>query len=84
MKNMLPKSPRKEHWEALNSLQKDTLLTPQEFLSHWQLTYKEVALITGCSLDQVKKWLTSRTKPPVEAMRRLSLVHDLWTKIGQS
>jgi DNA-binding transcriptional regulator YiaG len=84
MKTILPKSPTKQHWEMLQNLPKDRLMTPEQFLTYWSIGQKEMALITGASLQQVKNWWCGRTKPPVEAMRRLSVVHSLWTKISQS
>lgn len=79
---ILPKSPRKEHWEALKCLQQDELLTPQEFLTHWQLTYKELALVTDCTLDQVKKWFYLGHSP-YEIQRRLFKIDSLWKQLSQ-
>lgn len=83
MLKILPKSPRKEHWAALK-FPEERLMTPQEFLSYWAIDQKQMAMLTGASLQQVKNWWCGRTKPPIEAMRRLSIVHDLWIKINQS
>lgn len=82
MRTILPKSPRKEHWEALKYLQQDELLTPQEFLTRWQLTYKELASLTGCTIDQVKKWFYCK-RSPYEIQRRLFKIDSLWKRLSE-
>lgn len=84
MLKIVPKFPRQQHWEALKTLPEDRLMTPEQFLAFWAVDQKQMALITGASIHQVKNWWCGRTSPPVEAMRRLSIVHDLWIKINQS
>ncbi len=80
---LAPKFPREKHWDALKSLPQDRFMSLEEFLSFWAVDLKQVALITGCTLEQVKNWSCKRTKVPAEAMRRLLIVHELWIKVSQ-
>jgi DNA-binding transcriptional regulator YiaG len=83
MLKILPKSPRKEHWEALKYLPEDELMSPHEFLDRWDVSYRELAAITHQSIDSVKNWFSRGIAPRYEAKRRLAIVHRAWIQMDQ-
>ena len=79
MLKIVPKYPKKEQWESLKNLPEDDLMSPEQFLSYWNVSYRELAIITNQSIDTVKNWFSRGIAPRYEAKRRLAIVHKIWS-----
>lgn len=72
--------PTHHQWEMLKRLD-DRVMSLDEFLQHWKLTRTQIAFLLGSDKNTVLHWLTGICKPPQRHLRRLAVVHRLWSKI---
>lgn len=75
------KCPSPRHWEELSKFSQS--MTPDEFLSHWDISLKEMAEIIGVSVSTVRHWFCrdSRSHPQSHHMLKLALVHRRWSRL---
>lgn len=75
--------PRNKHWQTLEQLDKTMLMTPQEFLTHWDVRRVDLAAICDCSATTVFRWFSegeSYKEPTLLQKKRLGFVHKLWSR----
>ncbi len=73
-----PRVPTKELWEIINTINIKPM-SPQEFISYWDINYLQIALICGCSRRTVQRWFSNKYTPENHYLIRLALVHYIWT-----
>jgi hypothetical protein len=76
------KCPSPRHWEELSKFS-DALMTPDEFLSYWDISLKQMAEIIGVAPNTVHHWFcrNSRSQPQPHHMLKLALVHRHWSRL---
>lgn len=76
-----------EQWEFFVTRKKMDEMDLSEFLSHWQVSREELAIICECSLNTVNHWFmkTERSYRPPELhhRRRLAEAHREMTRMSQ-
>jgi len=79
---MHPRYPGRRHWSAVKQVQiKLPQMTPEEFVTHWNVTYSEMALICFCSEITVKRWFAGSRQPSVFHKFCLALTHETWFRL---
>lgn len=83
---MHPRYPGRRHWAVVDQIQTSLSLpqmTPEEFLCHWDVTYREMASICFCSEVTVKRWFFNSGKysPSVLHQFWLAVTHDAWSRL---
>lgn len=75
--------PSDRHWHLLADVFVE--MEPAEFLTYWEVTYEQMALICGCSKGTVKHWFSSgssRRSPSPDHKFRLAATHYVWMRLG--
>jgi len=80
---MHPRYPGRRHWSAVKQSQvKLPQMTPEEFLTYWDVTvtYGQMAMICLCSERTVKRWFAvSGNSPTIFHKFLLAVTHDVWS-----
>lgn len=78
-----PTSPNQAHWNCLSVA---SYMEPEEFLKHWDVTYKELAEICHCSEDTVKHWFSTSSRRPPQSHHKalLAMTNVLWNVLEDS
>lgn len=75
--------PSQRQWELFHLYQRcPPPLPPMAFTQLWEVSYDELALLTGASRSTVEHWFvggSSRREPAQRYCRRLSEIHLLWS-----
>ena len=76
------KCPSTRHWEELSRLS-EVFMSPQEFLSFWDISLKELAQIIGVAPNTVHHWLARnpRSQPQPHHLFKLALIHKRWSRL---
>lgn len=74
--------PQKKDWQLLREYTEPSM-TPEEFVSYWDVTQEDIAKITCASRATVSRWFcqTSKYRPRVYHKYRLGVCHQLWMSL---
>ena len=79
---MHPRYPGRRHWSAVDQLKVDLpQMTPEEFVSYWDVTYSELAVICFCSEITVKRWFAGSRYPTIFHKFWLASTHEIWSRL---
>lgn len=79
---MHPRYPGRRHWFAVEQSQvKIPQMTPEEFLTYWDVTYGQMAMICLCSERTVKRWFVGSRNPSVFHKFWLAQTHQIWSRL---
>jgi hypothetical protein len=86
---MKPKFINQEHWREYLQRQQNGAdeMTLEQFLSHWQVSRQDLAIVCECSIDTVNHWFSegsSHREPNRHHKRRLGLAHRELLRITRS